>query len=106
MAFEIIGHNRKRTREIIRLYRRVFSSPEGKEVLHHMMIELGFYDNLTGDDPHAIARQNYARRILRLCGIWNVDMTEEVLQSFFDIAIKPGAEGSPEDKDGSNERPE
>ena len=66
-----------------RLYREVFSTRQGKEVLAHMLTELGFFNEIVFDQEQ-IANLNYARRLLKLMGVIqakNVNKITDVLMS-------------------------
>jgi len=63
---------------IIRSYRRVFSSPAGKDVLVHMLFELGFMHE-TLDDGDKILKM-YAERLLNILG--GGEPAKETLQTF------------------------
>lgn len=52
------------------LYRTVFGTTEGKEVLADIMNDCGYFSLEDITDPSDVARLNVARRILGKCGIW------------------------------------
>lgn len=68
-------------------YRRVFSTPEGRRVLGHMLVELHFFDEII-DNPEEIALSNYARRLLRNLGIWKGLNVPGIIDAFFELKEK------------------
>ena len=68
--------------DIMSLYREVFNSINGRKVLGHMLVELGFFDEAVPGDEAEVALQNYAKHLLNRCGILsaaNIDFIMEVL---------------------------
>ena len=51
--------------ELIGHYRTVFSSDKGKEVLAHMLVDLGMFIEIT-DGSEDVALKNYAMRLLKI----------------------------------------
>ena len=68
--YEVFGLDPKKDKEVIRAYNNVFTSGDGPVVLRHMLIELGFFDQDALSETERV-RQDYAKRILMLMGIWN-----------------------------------
>lgn len=68
-------------------YRRVFGTPEGRIVLGHMLVELHFLDEVV-DNSEEQGLANYARRLLKNCGIWNELNVNEIVNAFMDIHPK------------------
>ena len=68
-------HLRKRTeeeRDRIRRYRRLFTTPEGRWVLNDILYLLEFWNpNVNAKDAERLAYQNFARHLLRCCGLLN-----------------------------------
>lgn len=64
-------------------YRRVFDTPEGREVLKDILFDLRFF-SLQLSGPEETALHNAAHRILRKCGAWQehnvLDITASVLR--------------------------
>jgi hypothetical protein len=52
--------------DLISHYRRTFSSGYGKEVLDHMLFDLGAFIEVSPDDVAEKALQNYAIRLLSI----------------------------------------
>ena len=52
-------------KELIGQYRQVFSTSAGKEILDHMLWELGLFAQI-GDDNESIALKNYATRLVHI----------------------------------------
>lgn len=88
-------------KEVKEIYRRVFSSPEGMMVLSHMLAKLGLFNEVAPDDPEEIARQNYARELLRTLGMLSGDAKDlrELIRSWFSI-------GRNENRDKEGEKSE
>lgn len=55
------------TNELIAQYRKVFSSPEGQQVLVHIMYDLGVFTEISGADED-IALKNYGIRLMNILG--------------------------------------
>ena len=74
-------------RDVKEAYRRVFSSPEGQRVLAHMLVSLGFFNEIPPESTEEIARQNYARELLRILGMLtdNAGEVQELIKGWFDI---------------------
>ncbi len=82
------GANKVRDQNIIALYRKVFGTYRGRVVLCHMLTELGFFSTLPPLDETKAAWMDYARRLLRLCGVWNEDYKLEIVKEL--LAGEPG----------------
>jgi hypothetical protein len=61
------------TKTLAQTYRNVFGSPEGKEVLNHILIGLGMFDPLPHNDTPALERYNVAMALLRQLWIGQTD---------------------------------
>jgi len=72
---------------VVEAYRRVFSTPEGRRVLGHMLVELHFFDEII-ESPEEIALSNYARRLLRNTGIWKGINIPGIIDAFFELREK------------------
>jgi len=69
--------------EVRRMYREVFGTRVGKQVLANMLAELGYFNEIIAT-PEEIAHLNYARRLLSIMGIMqakNVEGMVEMLMS-------------------------
>jgi hypothetical protein len=77
-------------KEVKEIYRRVFSSTEGMMVLSHMLANLGIFNEVAPDDPEEIARQNYARELLRTLGMLSSDAEDirQLITNWFKIGRK------------------
>lgn len=53
--------------DLIKKYRNAFGSGDGKEVLSHMLFELGLFEEISLS-PEDMALKNYASRILKIIG--------------------------------------
>jgi hypothetical protein len=58
-------------REVVDMFRRVFDNPHGHDVLAFMLDDLGFFIEACRDEKDAVL-QNYAKRLLNLCGLWDL----------------------------------
>lgn len=74
--------------DIVKLYREVFSSVNGKKVLGHILVELGFFDEVVPGDEPAVALQNYSKHLLYRCGIFKADNIDFVMEALFKIPYK------------------
>ena len=74
-------------RVIMDKYRKLFSSQIGRDVLADMLTELGFFD-YSSDDPMERGQQEYAKRLLRMCGIWKADHRRQIVWGLFNWKVK------------------
>lgn len=65
--------------ELIGLYRKVFSSNEGKEVLAHILAELGMFDYVS-DGSEDVALKNYGTKLLKILS--GNEPAKESIQAF------------------------
>lgn len=65
--------------EKVRLYRQVFNTELGREVLADMLEELGFFEQTNDGDSASVARLNFARRLMVLVG-WTFRTAEGRLE--------------------------
>lgn len=72
-------------KDTVKAYRKVFSTPDGKKVLAHMLTELGFFDEVPVDDVMAVSLQNYAKHLLARCGIIRGEVIYDVVSMLFKI---------------------
>lgn len=94
MGWFTFGQDKKRDKDVVDMFRRIFDTDIGRKVLAFMLAELGFFDTAADKDLGEHAKQDYAKRLLRLCGIFNVANVQEVVDTFMEIKMKSGAEGS------------
>ena len=66
-------------------YRRVFNTPEGKEVLTDILNDLRFYAD-TKEGEADLVRHNSAALILAKCGIWNPEHIEGITDKLFELS--------------------
>lgn len=76
------------TDDMISLYREVFSGINGKKVLGHMLVELGFFDEVVPGDESAVALQNYSKHLLFRCGIFKAGNIDFVMEVLFNIPYR------------------
>lgn len=74
-------------RKLRELYRRTFSGPFGRQVLAHMLVELGHFNTVAGD-PKEVALQNYAKRVLNILGVWDAGQVENVVANLLDMPVQ------------------
>jgi len=77
--------------EVKRMYWEAFGTRVGREVLAHMLVELGFFNEIVTDEQKVLA--NYSRHLLKLMGVLqpkNInDITDALMNiSFGDSEIK------------------
>lgn len=89
---QVLTNGCKETRKVIEKYRSVFGTRDGRTVFTHMLQELGFFDPDPGNDFDR-GQQDFAKRLLRLCGVWDSRNTRDMVDAFFKITIKPGTPG-------------
>lgn len=85
--FGPFGQNPEKDREIIKDYRNTFSSPSGRKVLCHIVTELGLFDQVMETEADRV-RGDYAKRLLMLCGIWQPQNIEAIMDFLFQIPIQ------------------
>jgi len=68
-------------RYVINLYRSILlETPKGRELLAHMTAELGLLDQ-GAQTPEERALQDYAKRLLMLCGVFTEHSVEQVIDA-------------------------
>ena len=74
------------------LYRRVFSSVDGRMVLTDMLINLCFFDEVEDEEKISKEEQsylrNYASKILRNCGILKSSNAELMVSALMKMPLK------------------
>jgi len=78
--------NEEEDRKLMQDYRNTFSSPTGIKVLCHMLIELGFLDQVLETEAER-ARADYAKRLFMLSGIFLPEQIEDIVRNLFRIPI-------------------
>ena len=84
--FAVFGST-KEEKEIQQKYRNVFSSPEGKEVLTHLLSLLHFFDEMVVEDD--IVLRNFAYKLLGILGIWQSMNASRIVETFLRMPITP-----------------
>jgi hypothetical protein len=70
-------------------YDAVFSGPQGRAVLAHMLFELDFFNDAIDTQEQRI-RSNYARRLLGHLGRWRLGNEKRFVDKMFEIQmLKP-----------------
>jgi extradiol dioxygenase family protein len=77
--------------EIKRMYREVFGTRIGREVLAHMLVELGFFNEIVTDEQKVLA--NYSRHILKIMGVLQPKNINDITDALMNISF-----GEPENK--------
>lgn len=65
-------------KETIGSYRNIFSTPHGKEVLVHMLFDLGMFEEVS--TPEDMALRNYASRLLKILS--GGEVSKDSIQAF------------------------
>ena len=87
MAYQEFGHGDAKDELSIRwAYKAIFSSPQGKLVLKHMLVELGFFDTDVRDERD-MGRQDYSRRLLWILGVTDEVNIQGVIDSFLKLPL-------------------
>ena len=68
----------------VELYRKVFSTDEGKRVLSDILSVLGFFSMVEKSTEEALL-QNISRLLLYKCGIWQNANARDVVSSLMDL---------------------
>lgn len=76
----------KEEKEIQQKYRNLFSTPEGKEVLAHMLTLLHFFDEMVRDED--IVLRNFANKILAILGVWQAMNAKRIVDTFLRMPIE------------------
>lgn len=84
-------------KEVRDTYRAVFSTPEGKNALAYMLVDLGFFDDavdLKTGDPltgealvRYMALQGFARRILEQIGAWHEFNVSRIVDTVMNVPV-------------------
>ena len=73
------------TDEVKRLYREVFGTRQGKEVLAHMLVELGFFNEIQTDEQKFLC--NYARHLLKLMGVFQPKNINDITEALMNVSF-------------------
>lgn len=92
--FKTDNTSKKEQDEIKALYRELFNSRLGREVLAHMLVELGYFNEVV-ESPEERAHFNYARHLLKIMGIIQPRNVVKMVDSLMMI---PFAEEDEKDK--------
>lgn len=74
------------------LYRRIFSSVEGKMVLSDILIDLCYFDET--EDENNVSKEeknylrNYANKLLRKCGVLRSENIELIVNALMKLPLK------------------
>ena len=71
--------------EVKRMYREVFGTRVGREVLAHMLVELGFFSEHIVDEQVFLC--NYARHILKLMGVLQPKNINDITDALMNISF-------------------
>lgn len=82
------------------LYRRVFGTSHGNEVLADILDELGFFSTTDEGNPGDVALLNFARRLLIKCGLGFDTAAERVTVTESLLGIEPVMDEPPKKKEG------
>lgn len=83
-----IGERETGEDEAVRLqFRRVFDTPEGRQVLTMILQDLFFFDVLPSPQPEWMALRNYGIRLLERCGITHETHLEKLVGGLFKLPV-------------------
>ena len=82
----VFGQDPKKDEALVTEYRNTFSGPAGRKVFCHMLTELGLFDQVLDTEAER-ARQDYAKRLLMLCGIWLPQNIENIVSYLLNMPI-------------------
>jgi hypothetical protein len=71
--------------EVKRMYREVFGTRVGKEVLAHMLVELGFFNEIVSDEQNILV--NYSRHLLKLMGILQPKNINDIVEVLMKVSF-------------------
>jgi extradiol dioxygenase family protein len=72
--------------EVKRMYREVFGTRVGREVLAHMLVELGFFNEIVTDEQKILC--NYARRLLKLMGVLQPKNINDITDALMNVSFE------------------
>jgi hypothetical protein len=70
------------SKELARAYYATFSGPAGQRVLKDILQHCGFLD-VTLTDPAHLLLLNFAKQILKNCGVWKENNVQLMLDAIF-----------------------
>lgn len=71
--------------ELIQKYRRVFGTGEGREILHDILLDIGFFKDGGAKAIEDVRLKEFGKRLLFKCGIWNEENTERITEALLNI---------------------
>jgi len=71
--------------ETKRMYREVFGTRAGREVLAHMMVELGFFNEIITEEQKVLA--NYSRHLLKLMGVLQPKNINDITDALMNVSF-------------------
>jgi hypothetical protein len=73
--------------ELLNAYRGVFYSPEGRQVLAHLLTDLGIFNELEATE-HEVSQHNAGIRILTRLGIIRANNIQNIVNALLDLPVK------------------
>lgn len=70
------------------LYRRVFNTPEGRQVLQDMLLDMNVFSSIPPTDPERMAIRNYGMTLLYNVGVMTDDNIELIVDRLMSIDYK------------------
>jgi chromosome segregation ATPase len=73
--------------KLINAYRSVFYSPEGRQVLTHLLVDLGVFNELEATEDE-VGQHNAGIRILTRLGIIRANNMQNIVSTLLDLPVK------------------
>ena len=73
--------------KLLNAYRSVFFHPEGRQVLAHLLTDLGLFNELEATEDE-VATHNASIRILTRLGIIKADNIQAIVDALMDLPVK------------------
>lgn len=73
--------------KLLNAYRSVFFSPEGRQVLAHLLTDLGIFNELEATE-YEVGQHNAGIRILARLGIIKGDNIQAMVDALLDLPVK------------------
>jgi hypothetical protein len=73
--------------KLINAYRSVFFTPEGRQVLTHLLVDLGVFNELEATE-YEVAQHNAGIRILTRLGIIRGNNIRAIVDALVDLPVK------------------
>lgn len=73
--------------KVLNAYRSVFHTPEGKQVLAHLLTDLGLFNELEPSE-YEVAQHNAGIKILQRLGIIRAENIQSIIDALMNLPVK------------------